>query len=1133
MPDIEFDYGGQTFEATVADAFLKLDKEEQARRLEGKLKAVDVTKGTAGGKGFLHALSLIERPAQALKVGLKESIGGGELYRSLGGVDTTPQEGFFTGAKRGWLGEEAVRTQDFLPEDLPGWYRGLLGFAGDVATDPITYSGALLGKSIYGLGKGIKAVTPRPVAEALQGLKEKDVVQDFARAINVPLGDSKIVKNVGQLSNKHRAAIDRELAEELPKVKRWLEDTGKYRGQTSEDMNQAFRTWMDRPKAIPITKKMRKDEPPDVIKRLDEWNKKVADEEGVIRKGVEDVLGKDGIDYVDKWSNQLDNLLKTEQAAGLFTRALIARHYFPRFVTPHGRESLEKAGEEFFPSGMPAEVDDPLFFFSREPFRNPRVHWEGLDEVNLQKWRDTGGTTKNPADIPYEDRFFHTDVPVALGLRWVDHAAARQKKWFIDTVTDSGKFPEGLAGKGRPHMEVGRWIRKDPADSEKFQERFFRWDEKKVGGPGYVDDWRGMSDDVKDWVDVRGIPRKYADEDVIRTNANVAAEAEMAIALTKGVPIKDAMKLSEAARKKVWADSDRVSQVFKAPKQVAKQNEEELQLMCAMSPSDDALKNFFKVWDEIQNPWKAWTLAVRPAYHTRNAIGNIYNAYIVTGLGSNIPKAIETFTNAAKLQYYSRFEGSELLRNQAAKRFRDHDKNIRGAGVESLPKIKDSDWVEPNFADTGYTMKEISEEGLNRGINAGHYRKDIVRDDIAELEYMQGRGLHQKRARLIGQQNPAIKIGFAAGGTIEGNARYAIFIDTLNKIKRGDDFDWIAPDGKKVKLSQFGDEGNEYWTTDMRYDDRGKLIQDRRLMTKHDASFDIAANKVKEALFDYSDLSLFERNIMKRVMPFYTWSRKNFPVQIKHLALNPQRAEKLHLAKEQFEYDTGDLDYSDYGAFWGKRVPVFLGGEEKGVIKAFTLLNTIPLVELQRFYNPKSLILEMTSPFPKEIFEQLSNYDTFREKEIVEFPEAGILGESKDLLGVALPARLWKLSQLLVPLIEVNRLNPAGVFGEQTVDPATGMQKSTRGWFGWGASRESNPTDIAEGARWVRFFSGARIYDINLEKQRYFANKNLTNDLRQLKGKLKWALGKGENRRAEQLMELIDEIQRQELIDPR
>ena len=42
------------------------------------------------------------------------------------------------------------------------------------------------------------------------------------------------------------------------------------------------------------------------------------------------------------------------------------------------------------------------------------------------------------------------------------------------------------------------------------------------------------------------------------------------------------------------------------------------------------------------------------------------------------------------------------------------------------------------------------------------------------------------------------------GGTIEGNARYAIFLNTLNKIKKGEDLEWVAPDGKKVKLSEFG-----------------------------------------------------------------------------------------------------------------------------------------------------------------------------------------------------------------------------------------------------------------------------------------------------------------------------------------
>ena len=87
--------------------------------------------------------------------------------------------------------------------------------------------------------------------------------------------------------------------------------------------------------------------------------------------------------------------------------------------------------------------------------------------------------------------------------------------------------------------------------------------------------------------------------------------------------------------------------------------------------------------------------------------------------------------------------------------------------------------------------------------------------------------------------------------------------------------------------------------------------------------------------------------------------------------------------------------------------------------------------------------------------------------------------------------------------------------------------------MGWlGAYRESNPEDIAESARWVRFFSGQRMYDINLNKQRYFLNKNMDTDLRSLQTKLKRALQNQENRRARQLMKLIDEVQRQEVTDP-
>ena len=61
----------------------------------------------------------------------------------------------------------------------------------------------------------------------------------------------------------------------------------------------------------------------------------------------------------------------------------------------------------------------------------------------------------------------------------------------------------------------------------------------------------------------------------------------------------------------------------------------------------------------------------------------------------------------------------------------------------------------------------------------------------------------------------------------------------------------------------------------------------------------------------------------------------------------------------------------------------------------------------------------------------------------------------------------------------------------------------------------------------VRFISRARVYDINLEKQVYFENKNLISDLGKLKSKLKWATARGENRRVRQLLRAIEAIERQ------
>ena len=168
MPKIEFDFGGKTFEADVADSFLDREEQEQNRILKQHLIDEYETRKPERGsdeKGVLDYLALLERPAQAVKVGLKESALGSVAFDLMGGVDLTPAEGMWTGTKRGWMGEDEVRTQDFLPDDMPPLARGLLGFAGDVATDPLTWFAPQL---VKGTGSLIKAVTPEPVKEGLK-----------------------------------------------------------------------------------------------------------------------------------------------------------------------------------------------------------------------------------------------------------------------------------------------------------------------------------------------------------------------------------------------------------------------------------------------------------------------------------------------------------------------------------------------------------------------------------------------------------------------------------------------------------------------------------------------------------------------------------------------------------------------------------------------------------------------------------------------------------------------------------------------------------------------------------------------------------------------------------------------------
>jgi hypothetical protein len=66
-----------------------------------------------------------------------------------------------------------------------------------------------------------------------------------------------------------------------------------------------------------------------------------------------------------------------------------------------------------------------------------------------------------------------------------------------------------------------------------------------------------------------------------------------------------------------------------------------------------------------------------------------------------------------------------------------------------------------------------------------------------------------------------------------------------------------------------------------------------------------AAFKVKAAHFDYEDLTPFEQKRMKTIAPFYTWTRKNIPFQVKALAGAPGKFATLPKFMAESEQASG------------------------------------------------------------------------------------------------------------------------------------------------------------------------------------------------------------------------------------
>ena len=233
----------------------------------------------------------------------------------------------------------------------------------------------------------------------------------------------------------------------------------------------------------------------------------------------------------------------------------------------------------------------------------------------------------------------------------------------------------------------------------------------------------------------------------------------------------------------------------------------------------------------------------------------------------------------------------------------------------------------------------------------------------AELPQMGAPALKPTLGRKLGA--PAIR-GMQMGGHIEDNARLAHFID---KIRKG----WSAEE---------------------------------------------AAISVKKYLFDYGDLTGFEQNVMKRLMPFYTWTRKNIPLQLESLIKTPGRPMLLEKTRQEAYRRVGNPPEEFMPEYIRERMPFFLGKQKKEYTY-FPMESWIPFADLMKVTpeRAKDVVGELLTPVLKIPLEMAANKMWYFNRPIEDYP-----GEMEEFLKVDMPAHLVYLARNVRVLSEIHRL---------------------------------------------------------------------------------------------------------------